>query len=97
MKEYSLLDGAFVISGNGVLESAGSLVHTPEQEVQLSGGLSTRHAAAMAISKVTDCIALTVSASIGQAILFRKGKMLPLIENGVGNSALNMTSGISST
>ncbi len=91
IKEYSLLDGAFVISGDGVLESAGSLVHTPDQNIQLPGGLGTRHAAAMAISKVADCIALTVSASTGQVTLFRKGKMLPLIEKGVGNSAFNVT------
>jgi DNA integrity scanning protein DisA with diadenylate cyclase activity len=45
----------------------------------------------MAISQSADCIALTVSASTGQVTLFRKGKMLPLIEKGVGNSAFNMT------
>jgi DNA integrity scanning protein DisA with diadenylate cyclase activity len=90
IKEYSLLDGAFVISGNGVLESAGSLIRAADTE-NLPGGLGTRHAAAMAISKSIDCIALTVSASTGQVTLFRKGKMLPLIEKGIGNSALNVT------
>lgn len=79
IKEYSLLDGAFVISGNGVIESAGTLIHNSNQ-VTLPGGLGTRHAAAIAISKTVDCIALTISSSTGQVSLFRKGKMLPLFD-----------------
>ena len=86
IKEFSLLDGAFVINGNGTLESAGSLIFAPENDVSLHGGLGTRHAAAVAISNIVDCIALAVSASTGQVTLFRKGKMLPLIEKGVGHT-----------
>lgn len=89
IKEFSLLDGAFVIGGDGVLESAGSLIYTPEQYIPLPSGLGTRHAAAMAISNAADCIALTVSASTGQVTMFRKGKMLPLIEKGIGHSNIH--------
>ena len=85
IKEYSLLDGAFVIGGDGILESAGSLIHTKEQ-LSLPSGYGTRHSAALAISNAVDCIALAVSASNGQVTLFRKGKMLPLIEKGIGHS-----------
>ncbi|MDR0393045.1 MAG: diadenylate cyclase [Puniceicoccales bacterium] len=85
IKEYSLLDGAFVIGGNGILESAGSLIHTKDQ-ISLPSGFGTRHSAALAISNTVDCIALTVSASNGQVTLFRKGKMLPLIEKGIGHT-----------
>ena len=84
IKEYSLLDGAFVISGDGIVESAGSLIHT-DRQVKLPGGLGTRHAAAVAISQAVDCVAITVSSSSGQVSLFRKGKMLPLFDRGIGD------------
>ena len=89
IKEYSLLDGAFVIGGNGIVESAGSLIHSNTQ-VSLPGGLGTRHAAAVAISQAVDCIAVTISSSTGQVSLFRNGKMLPLFDKGIGNSNSNM-------
>ena len=85
IKEYSLLDGAFVIGETGVVESAGSLIHTNTQ-ITLPGGLGTRHAAAVAISKAVDCIAVTISSSTRQVSLFRKGKMLPLFDKGIGSS-----------
>lgn len=89
IKEYSLLDGAFVIDGNGIVESAGSLIHSDTQ-VTLPGGLGTRHAAAVAISQAVDCIAITISSSTGQVSLFRNGKMLPLFDKGIGNSNSKM-------
>lgn len=79
VKEFSLLDGAFIIRGDGVLEAAGTLIHANELPQQLPSGLGTRHAAAASISMATDCIALVVSASSGQVTLFRRGQMLPLI------------------
>ncbi len=81
IKEFSSLDGAFVISGDGVLESAGSLIHAPNYYKELPGGLGTRHAAALAISLAASCIAITVSASTGQIHLFQRGEMLPLYDN----------------
>lgn len=85
VKEYSLLDGAFVIRGDGVLESAGSLIHAQDIPAKLPSGLGTRHAAAASISLAADCIALVVSASSGQVTLFRRGQMLPLIERHAGS------------
>ena len=83
VKEYALLDGAFIIGGDGIIESAGSLVQTDEY-VHLPSGLGSRHAAAVAISKAVDCIAITVSSSTGQVCLFRKGVMFPLLTKGFG-------------
>ena len=83
VKEYALLDGAFIINGDGVIDSAGSLIQTDEY-VHLPSGLGTRHAAAVAISKAVDCIAVTVSSSTRQVCLFRKGIMLPLFTKGFG-------------
>jgi len=80
VKEYSSLDGAFVISGDGALISAGSLIHTPTFEHDLPSGLGTRHAAGAAISIACDCLAIVVSSSSGQVSVFRSGIALPLME-----------------
>lgn len=80
VKEFSLLDGAFVIDGGGTLESAGALVHTPDFNLKLPGGLGARHAAAYSISLAADCISIVVSSSTGQVSLFRRGQMIPLNE-----------------
>lgn len=79
VKEFSTIDGAFIIRGDGVLESAGTLIYAPDFAYELPGGLGSRHAAAAAISKATDCISITVSASTRQVTIFRRGQMLPLI------------------
>lgn len=80
VKELSSIDGAFIIRGDGVLVSAGSLLHAPDYNHELPGGLGSRHAAAAAITQAVDCLCIVVSGSTGQVTLFRKGKMLPLIE-----------------
>ena len=80
VKEYSLIDGAFIIDGSGILDAAGALIHTPDFKLQLPGGLGARHAAAYAISLMADCMSLVVSSSTGQITLFRRGQMLPITE-----------------
>ena len=83
VKEFSTIDGAFVIRGDGVVISAGSLIQATDAEHLLPSGLGSRHAAAAAISHVTESIAVVVSASTGQVSLFRRGVMLPLTEKKV--------------
>ncbi|MBP7141108.1 MAG: diadenylate cyclase [Opitutaceae bacterium] len=80
IKEFSLLDGAFIIRGDGVVLSAGSLLQATDSEHALPSGLGSRHAAAAAISVASDCISIVVSSSTGQVNLFRRGVMLPLTE-----------------
>ncbi|MDR0901521.1 MAG: diadenylate cyclase [Opitutaceae bacterium] len=82
VKEYSSIDGAFVIRGDGVVMSAGSLIQASDNDHALPSGLGSRHAAAAAISVVAQCIAIAVSSSTGQVSLFRRGVMLPLMEKG---------------
>ena len=85
IKEFSVIDGCFVIRGDGVVESAGSLIHAPSQYYQdLPGGFGSRHSAAAAISRATDCIAVVVSATNGRVTLFRHGVMMPLMEKPIG-------------
>jgi DNA integrity scanning protein DisA with diadenylate cyclase activity len=80
VKEFSSIDGAFVIRGDGVVESAGSLIQAIDSDHSLPGGLGSRHAAAAAISVAANCIAIVVSSSTGQVNLFRRGVMLPLTD-----------------
>ncbi len=85
VKEFSTIDGAFVIKGDGTVVSAGSLIQATDRDHLLPSGLGSRHAAAAAISLATQCIAVVVSASTGQVTLFRRGVMLPLTEKKVVN------------
>lgn len=80
VKEFSSLDGAFIIRGDGVLMSAGSLIHAPDYYHSLPGGLGSRHAAGAAISVATDCVAIVVSSSTGQVTIFRNGTALSLMD-----------------
>jgi len=86
VKEFSSIDGAFVIRGDGVVLSAGSLIQATDNEHTLPSGLGSRHAAAAAISVMTDCISLVVSSSTGQVTLFRRGVMLPLTDKKMATS-----------
>ena len=80
VKEFSGLDGAFVVRGDGVLISAGSLIHAPDYDHSLPSGFGARHAAGAAISVATECLAIVVSSSTGQVTIFRNGIGLPLME-----------------
>jgi DNA integrity scanning protein DisA with diadenylate cyclase activity/mannitol/fructose-specific phosphotransferase system IIA component (Ntr-type) len=80
VKEFSSIDGAFIIRGDGVVESAGSLLQATDSTHALPSGLGTRHAAAAAISVAANCISIVVSSSTAQVTLFRRGVMLPLTE-----------------
>jgi DNA integrity scanning protein DisA with diadenylate cyclase activity/mannitol/fructose-specific phosphotransferase system IIA component (Ntr-type) len=84
VKEFSSIDGAFIIRGDGVVSSAGSLIQAADSDHVLPSGLGSRHAAAAAISVATECISIVVSSSTGQVTLFRRGVMLPLTEKKFG-------------
>ena len=81
VKELAGLDGAFVVQGDGVIETCGSFLTTVTQdESALPHGLGARHHAAAAITILTDSIAVTVSESTGTVTIFRSGKIVTDIE-----------------
>jgi DNA integrity scanning protein DisA with diadenylate cyclase activity len=85
IKEFSALDGAFVIRGDGVVLTAGTQLLPSVPHALLPGGLGTRHAAAAGITASTEAIALCVSQSTGAVSVFRAGKLvtdLPRAVNG---------------
>ena len=49
IKEFALLDGAFVISGDGVVEAAGRYITVDTSAVQIPAGLGSRHASVAGI------------------------------------------------
>jgi diadenylate cyclase len=79
IREYSSLDGAFLIRGNGVVETAGARLKAGLSE-GLPSGLGARHAAAAGITANTKSIAITVSESDGVVRVWRAGKMLASFE-----------------
>jgi DNA integrity scanning protein DisA with diadenylate cyclase activity len=80
VKEFSSIDGAFIIRGDGVVEWAGGLIQATDRDHPLPSGLGSRHAAAAAISVAANCISIVVSSSTSQVTLFRRGVLLPLTE-----------------
>jgi DNA integrity scanning protein DisA with diadenylate cyclase activity len=80
IKEYSALDGAFVIKGNGVVVSAGTYLRPGVAGEELPQGLGARHTAAAGITASTRSIAITVSQSTGAVRIWRGGKLITEIE-----------------
>ena len=81
IKELSTIDGAFVVRGDGVVESCGVLLKTTGQELfELPRGLGARHHAAAGITAVTRATAVTVSESTGNVMVFRGGKAILEVE-----------------
>ncbi len=79
VKEYSSLDGAFIIRGNGVIATAGARLKVGLSE-GLPSGLGARHAAAAGITANTKSIALTVSQSDGAVRVWRAGRLVATFE-----------------
>jgi DNA integrity scanning protein DisA with diadenylate cyclase activity len=80
VKEFSSIDGAFVIKGNGVIVSSGTYLLPKILAEDLPQGLGARHAAAAAISAATKSIAVTISESTGTVRIWRQGRLVTEIE-----------------
>ena len=82
IKEIAQLDGAIVISAEGIAESAARyLESTSTSALSLSPGLGARHWTAAAISRMTSAIAVTVSQSTGTVRIFQNGEVALRIES----------------
>jgi len=76
IKEFAAIDGAFIITGDGIVISGGSYLR-PQVEIDpLPGGLGARHMAAAAITACTNSLAITVSESTGMVTLFKNGSIM---------------------
>jgi len=75
LKELAQLDGAFVISNDGVAISAARYLEAPTQNVSLPSGLGARHMAAAAISQST-CAVVTVLSTSSVVRIFDDGEII---------------------
>ncbi len=81
LKEFSALDGAFVIREDGVVLCAGRhLSAALDSTVDLPRGLGSRHVAAAGITSVTNAIAIVISESTGDLRIFKDGAIFMEIE-----------------
>lgn len=80
IREYSSLDGAFVIRGDGVLVAAGRQLSASSMGLELPQGMGARHHAAAAITAITEAVAIVISESSGTVTVFIKGQIVASLE-----------------
>jgi len=80
MKEFASIDGAFIVSGDGYVETAGVFLRSTVPGVELPLGLGARHQSAAGITAATAAVAITVSESTGTVTVYHGGKILVEIE-----------------
>ncbi len=83
IKEFSALDGAFVIREDGVVMAAGRHLSAALEKEDFPHGLGSRHVAAAGITSVTDAAAIVISESTGEVRIFKKGNIFMEIEKPV--------------
>jgi DNA integrity scanning protein DisA with diadenylate cyclase activity len=80
IKEVAQMDGAFIVSPDGIVDAACRYIDAPATNITLSKGLGARHWAAAAITRVTKSVAVAVSESNGTVRIFQNGEVILRIE-----------------
>lgn len=80
IREFTALDGAFVVDINGTLLSAGTYLDASPRKVRLEAGYGARHASAAAITAVTNSVAIVISESSRNVTVYFKGRKLLELE-----------------
>ena len=75
IKELAQLDGAFVVSDQGIVISACRYLDAMASDVVLPFGMASRHLAGASVSQVTDAVAIVVSES-SMVRVFDDGKLV---------------------
>ncbi len=76
LKEFSRLDGAFVVSDSGKIVSAYRYLEPSAEGVDIPKGLGARHMAAGAITRDTGAVAIALSESDGMVRAFKGGDLV---------------------
>jgi diadenylate cyclase len=76
LKEFSRLDGAFVISDSGKIVSAYRYLEPGAEGVDIPKGLGARHMAGGAITRGTSAISIVLSESDGMVRAFKAGDLI---------------------
>jgi diadenylate cyclase len=80
LREFSGMDGAFVVRSDGVIMAGGRYLQDVGPDAAVPSGLGARHRAAAGITSTTRCIAFCVSESSGDTRVFAGGRLLMTIE-----------------
>ena len=80
VREFSAMDGAFVVADDGTILAAGRYLGAAIDESALPRGLGSRHIAAAGITALTKSVAFVISESSGDVRIFKDGKIIMHIE-----------------
>jgi DNA integrity scanning protein DisA with diadenylate cyclase activity len=80
IKEFSAIDGSFIIKDNGAIVTAGRHLNAALDGKDFPQGLGSRHIAAAGITGITRSIAIVLSESTGNVSVFKNGKIFVSIE-----------------
>lgn len=76
LKEFSRLDGAFVISDSGKIVSAYRYLEPSAEGIDIPKGLGARHMAAASITRDTNAVAVVLSESDALVRAFQGGELV---------------------
>ena len=76
LKEFTRLDGAFVISDSGKLVSAYRYLEPSAEGTDIPKGLGARHMAAAGITRETNAVSIALSESDGLIRAFQGGELI---------------------
>ena len=76
LKEFSRLDGAFVISDSGKIVSAYRYLEADGEGIDIPRGLGTRHMAAASITRDTNAVSVVLSESDRMVRVFKSGELV---------------------
>lgn len=79
IKNLSLLDGAFVIDGSGVIHASSRHLLADAMDIDIPEGLGTRHASVAAMTNMSRSVGIVISESGGTITIFKDGKMVKQI------------------
>jgi diadenylate cyclase len=80
LREFSGMDGAFVLRSDGVIVAGGRYLQDVGPRTSVPSGLGARHRAAAGITGTTRSIAFCVSESTGDTRVFGGGRLLMTID-----------------
>ncbi len=82
VKEFSSIDGAFIIREDGIILAAGRHLDASGENIEIPMGLGSRHRAAAGITSLTNALAIVISEETGGVRIFHHGKIFMEIEKG---------------
>ncbi|MCC9644804.1 diadenylate cyclase [Rhodopirellula sp. JC740] len=75
-KEIAQLDGAFVVTAEGIIERSRQMLEVSHEDLKMTKGLGSRHWAAAAITRKTKAVSVVVSQSTGTVRLYQNGFLI---------------------